>query len=154
MILARAAGNEAVLGEVNRLAQQVLQIAKEQQSSSLLAKSYLLIAKLALLEPDVDRSRDLLARAHQIADEKGYERLAMVIEYEQKRLSGQLPNWLLDQNVPLLERLSHTHLDGLLVALRQNRVEYFAPEDILSTAPSMDELKSFADKLSKRRIEW
>lgn len=147
-------GNEEVLNEVDQLAQRLLEIGHAQNSYSLLAKTYLLISKLALLKQDVEDAKEMLTQAHQVAVEKGYELLSVVITSEQKRLEKDLPDWFLDEDVSLFERLGHTRLDGLLVALRQDRVEYFTPEDLLTKSPNMDELKSFADELTKRRIKW
>ncbi|MFX1537479.1 MAG: tetratricopeptide repeat protein [Promethearchaeota archaeon] len=143
-------GNEAILEEVKLLVQKLREIGEEEDSLSLLAKNYWLMAKLALLEPDVEQARELLARARQIADVNGYDQLTSVITREEKQISGELPSWLFEENLSLLERLNQTQFESLIISLRQNRVDYFTEVK----TPSMDDLKSFTDQLSKRKLEW
>ncbi|MFX0066773.1 MAG: tetratricopeptide repeat protein, partial [Candidatus Hermodarchaeota archaeon] len=143
-------GNEAILEEVKLLVRKLRDIGEEQNSLSLLAKNYWLMAKLALLEPDVEQAREFLARARQIADVNGYDQLTSVIIREEKQISGQLPSWLFEENLSLLERLSQTQFESLIISLRHNRVDYLTEVK----TPSMDDLKSFTDQLSKRKLEW
>lgn len=143
-------GNEAILEEVKQLVRKLREIGEEQNSLSLLAKNYWLMAKLALLEPDVEQARELLARARQIAEVNGYDQLTSVITREEKQISGQLPSWLFEENLSLLDRLSQTQFESLIISLRHNRVDYFTEVK----SPSMDDLKSFTDQLSKRKLEW
>lgn len=144
-------GNENILIKVDLLTQRLLQIGRNQNSFSLLAKTYLLMAKLALLEPDIKQARDYLVKARTLADDKGYNRLALVIATEQKRLEGQIPDWLLEENVSLFERLNKINLESLVISLRQNRVESYGGEII---KPSMEDLQSFAAQLSQRKFDW
>ncbi|MFX0091676.1 MAG: tetratricopeptide repeat protein [Candidatus Hodarchaeota archaeon] len=145
-------GNEDVLTEVNVLSDQLIRIAQDQNVYPLLAKSYLLKAKLALLKPAPDQTRDLLSKAQAIAQEKGYDRLALVISNEQKQLAGDLPNWILEENFSLSDRINKIRLESLVVSLRQNRVESYTGE--MPDRPTMDELTAFAQQLDKRKFEW
>ncbi|MFX0092033.1 MAG: tetratricopeptide repeat protein [Candidatus Hodarchaeota archaeon] len=147
-------GNEETLDEVKQITEKLYYIGQKQQSFSLLTKAYWLMAKLALLEQDVAAARTLLAKGLQLAEDKGYDRLAQIILTEQKLLTGQLPDWLVDQNISLLERLGQARLETLIVSLRQDRVESFGEEDLLPQTPSLNELKTFAEELGKRRIKW
>ncbi|MFX0092078.1 MAG: tetratricopeptide repeat protein, partial [Candidatus Hodarchaeota archaeon] len=146
-------GNEEILDEVNQLAQKLLYIGQNQRSYSLLTKTYLLMAKLALLQPNIEEARRLLAQAQDIAKNKGYNRLLAVITKEQKRLEGKIPDQLLDEDISLLNRLGIIQLEGLVIALRQNRVEYLS-EGYQPESPSLEDLKSFSKMLDNRRIKW
>ncbi|MFQ5820638.1 MAG: tetratricopeptide repeat protein [Candidatus Heimdallarchaeota archaeon] len=74
---------------MNRLQDQ----AKEQQSHSLLAETYLLQAKLALLDLDVPRAQYLLTAAQAIAEEKGLQLLTRSISDEHDTLLRQINQW-------------------------------------------------------------
>ncbi|MBD3190625.1 MAG: tetratricopeptide repeat protein [Candidatus Heimdallarchaeota archaeon] len=149
----RTLGTKKVLQEISQLTQRLLEIGQEQSSYSLLAKTYLLQGNLALLQTDVERGRTLLKRAEKIAEEKGFDRLAVVIVNQLKRLEGTVPEWLLEENVSLLDRLAEVKLEGLIVSLRQDRVELY-PEGFTVEQPTKDQLTVFAQELQKRKIAW
>lgn len=147
-------GREEMITEVNQLTDKLENIGKEQNSFSLLAKTYLFQAHLALLQGEQEQAKDLLRQARAIAEEKGYEPLAAVIRKEQQRLEGVLPKWKKEgKDLPLLERMEHLQLEGLILSLRQNRVEFFTGGKP-TEKPTMNELFAFADTLKKREINW
>ncbi|MFX0094650.1 MAG: hypothetical protein ACFFBD_23140 [Candidatus Hodarchaeota archaeon] len=117
-----------------------------------MAQTYFLKAKIALLTQDVECARDLLGQAHQIAEEKGYNRLAHVIINEQKRLAGTLPDWLQDEKISLIDRIEQSRLVNLFTALKQRRIGF--TETPVTDPPSIEELKSFVKELGTRHTQW
>ncbi|MFW9993486.1 MAG: hypothetical protein ACFFD4_15690, partial [Candidatus Odinarchaeota archaeon] len=110
-------------------------------------------AKLKLLDADIEQARSLLIQAQSIAMEKGLDRLALVIKNEMKKLEDKLPEWLLE-NSSFIDRLGRINLEGLIVSMRQNRVENFGLVEQQPVSPSMQDLKAFVDELGKRKISW
>ncbi|MBD3192520.1 MAG: hypothetical protein GF308_17910 [Candidatus Heimdallarchaeota archaeon] len=95
---------------------------------------------------------DYYQQALTIAEEKGYQRLATVIIREQKQIEGKLPEWLFEEETSVLERLGEIQLEGLLISLRHNRVEYYSHTS--SKTVDTKELTQFANQLKKRKIGW
>jgi tetratricopeptide (TPR) repeat protein len=146
-------GNEKLLQEIKKLNKKLFEIANSQNSYSLLVKNYLLEAKLALMESETKKTLEYLKKAKMITEEKGYDRLGIVITQEQKQLEGDLPEWLIEGKTNFLEKLSKIKLDGLIVSLRQNRVENYSVQKKVST-PSISDLTDFANVLQKREVTW
>ena len=149
----RSSGNEEVLKEIKGILQKLQSIAENQHSYSLLVDTYMLKSKMALLELDLDSARQLLSEAQQIAEEKGLQKLAMMISGEYDILMDQLGKWtdLIDQNVPMIEKLELTELEGMVSRIIRKKAEKpeFAEEEpslflILSEAGSMKFSKQFA----------
>jgi tetratricopeptide (TPR) repeat protein/predicted amidohydrolase len=117
-------GEEEVLVEVKSLTNRLHDIATQQSSHSLLAETYLLQSKLALMELDVGRARELLVQAHSIADERGLERLAGAVAREQDLLQSQLHRWeaVVQENPPKRDMIDLTGIDGLLERMVQKTV--------------------------------
>ena len=109
-------GEDGVLRRINDLANQLLEIAKSQASHSLLAETYLLQSKLALIDLDVEKAKELLVQAYDIADEKGLGKLASAVAHERELLSTQLQKWesILEFNPSRREMIDYTHLNGYL----------------------------------------
>ncbi len=120
----RMTGEEEVLGEVKNLTHRLHDIAIQQSSHSLLAETYLLQSKLALMELDVGQARELLVQAHTIADEKGLERLARAVASERESLQSQLHRWeaIVEQNPPKRDIVDLTGIDDLLERMVQKTV--------------------------------
>ena len=138
---------------MSQLTSRLEAIGKEQNAPSLLAKTYLFQAHLDLLKGKEKQGEALLKQAQTIAEEKGYDPLAKVIRREQERLAGILPEWEKEGKEPsFLERMNKLQLEGLVVALRENRIEAFTGK--LTTKPTMSELFSFAETLKERKVDW
>ena len=153
MVELRALGQKEKLREITLLNNKLEAIGKEQNLFALLAKTYLFQAHLALLQGDEKRGKALLKQAQTIAQEKGYEKLAAVITKEQQRLDGVLPDWGKEgEKLSLLERMNKLQLEGLVVSLRQNRVEFFTGKP--AAKPTLSELLSFTENLKERQISW
>jgi len=79
-----------ILNEIKTVTNRLMDHATAQYAYSTLTKTYLLQAKLAILEQDVPRARHLFTQAQVIADEKGLELLARSISHEHDVLLAQL----------------------------------------------------------------
>jgi tetratricopeptide (TPR) repeat protein len=150
MVELRVLGKEEVLREIIQMTDKLEAISKKQNSYSLMAKTFLFQAHLAILQGKDKEGKGLLEEAYNIASEKGFEKLAEVITKEQKRLKGVLPEN--GEKTSLLDRMNKLQLDGLVTSLRQDRVEFFSGKK--EAKPSMSDLFSFAQTLKKRDVSW
>ncbi len=127
----RLTGEEEVLEKTKNLTQQLLEIAKEQSSQTLLVESYILQSKLALVELDIDQARILLAQAHVIAEEKGLESLAQAVAEERDSLQSELKKWerVVKQQPSAQEMIDLTQLDALLERMIRKTVTVLARQD-------------------------
>jgi tetratricopeptide (TPR) repeat protein/predicted amidohydrolase len=117
-------GEEELFGEIKELTGQLLAIAQDQSSASLLAETYLLQSKLALIELDMGQARKLLAQAHGIAEEKGLNVLAQVVVKERDALQSQMKKWeaLIKQKPSKQEMVDITNIDVMLERMIQKTV--------------------------------
>ncbi|MFX1506152.1 MAG: tetratricopeptide repeat protein [Promethearchaeota archaeon] len=118
-------GDEEILGEIKEISQELLGIAKEQKSSSLLIETYILQSKMALLELDLETARQLLNNARQLAEEKELRRLALMVSREYDSLLSQLSKWtdMADRDVSLVERLELAELESMVTRLIRKKAE-------------------------------
>jgi tetratricopeptide (TPR) repeat protein len=121
----RRSGNEEVLTEIKSLSNKLQTIAENQHSYRLLANTYMLQSRIALLELDLNSARQILSQAQKIAEEKGLQRLAMRISGEYDALLDQLGKWtdLIDSNVSLIEKLELTELEGMVSQIIRKKAE-------------------------------
>jgi predicted amidohydrolase len=98
-------GEEEVIQEIQSLLTRISNIALNQRSITSLITLYTLQAKLALIEGDMNYSKNLLSRAETIASEKGFKLLALKIDKQLDELFDQLDEWkaLLAKNTTLQE---------------------------------------------------
>jgi len=82
-----------ILHEIQTSINQLHVQAKVQQNHSLLVETYLLQAKLALLDLDIPRTQYLLTEAQVIAEEKGLQLLTRSISDEYDTLLTQINQW-------------------------------------------------------------
>jgi tetratricopeptide (TPR) repeat protein len=113
--------NKEVLKEFKTLIGKLLEIARNQHSSHLLALTYLLQSKLSLLEFNVNKAQELLTEAQQIAITKNLNRLAMKISNEYDLLLDQLEKWdeISKRKSSISERVELTKLDQILTEIIQ-----------------------------------
>lgn len=118
-------GDEEILDEIKEISQDLITIAKKQQSSSLLIETYILQSKMALLELDIETARQLLNTARKIAEEKELQRLAVMISREYDSLLSQMSRWtnLADRDVSLAERLELAELESMVTRLIRKKAE-------------------------------
>jgi tetratricopeptide (TPR) repeat protein/predicted amidohydrolase len=122
---------EEVLADVTYLALQLLDIAEQQSSQSLLAETYLILSKLALVKLDVERAQELLAQAHLLAEEKGLHELARAVAQEGDLLQSQLSKWkhIIEQRPSKREMIDLTQLDDLLEQMIRKTVTTLSREE-------------------------
>ncbi|MHA2295471.1 MAG: hypothetical protein ACXAEU_11835 [Candidatus Hodarchaeales archaeon] len=127
--------NENILHEVKELTGELEVIAKNRNSYFLLVEVNLLQSRLALLELKLDKARQLLTEAKQVAEKKGYSKLVKRVADEQASLVSQLGKWeeFIDRNAPLAERIKLAQLEGLVLKMIHKKVmeiprNVFSPE--------------------------
>ena len=109
----RITNETEVLKELQKVISQLLDIAESTGSYWVLAETYTLQGKLALLTLDLKGARRLLTQAQQIAEKHGMNLLAGKISIEHDNLLKELNKWenLKDQDVSLKERMDLAHID-------------------------------------------
>ncbi|MHA2288283.1 MAG: tetratricopeptide repeat protein [Promethearchaeota archaeon] len=113
-----------ILEEIKLFIQQLLFLSENSHSFLILGETYLLQAKLALINFDVKEARQLLTQAQKIAESHGIKRLAMKISYEHDELLGQTKMWenLKTSEVPLSERLELTGINDQMEHMVKKRM--------------------------------
>ncbi|MHA1202360.1 MAG: tetratricopeptide repeat protein [Candidatus Heimdallarchaeaceae archaeon] len=119
----RLLGDKSVLAELTEYIENLFDIAKVQQSHSLLAKTYLLKSQLALINFEVDKAKDFLSQAQFIAEEKELHGLAYNISEEYDNLINHKDDWILlaQRNAPLSERLALITMNDALRTMIGNK---------------------------------
>ena len=85
----RTFNNSEVLKDIDPLIIKLLQIAKRSKSYQILSETYLLQAKVCLLIFEINKARDFLNKAQEIAESYGLKRLAIKISYEHDKNFGK-----------------------------------------------------------------
>jgi tetratricopeptide (TPR) repeat protein len=113
-------GEEKVLSEIKEIADQLLVIANQQALHSLFAETYLLQSRLAMIELDIAKAQQLLAKARFIAEKRGLTKLANTILHEM----DLLPKWvkIIDQQPNLKEITELTQIEDLIKHMIRKRV--------------------------------
>lgn len=112
-------GENEVLEEIKTLTDQLFEVSKNQQSSSLMAETLWLKSQLFLISMEMNEAKHLLTQAQLIAEEKDLKRLALKISTEYDKLINQMNKWqtLMKQDVPLTERIAIADIDNLLIRM-------------------------------------
>ena len=115
--------NAEVLDELNPLINKTIKIAEKQNAYSWLAETNLLQAKLALIQMDFDKAKQLLTKSQRIAEFHGLNLLASKISYEHDNLLEQLNEWenLQKLNAPMSERMKLASFDGVVDRMQGKR---------------------------------
>jgi len=102
-----------VLEEIELYITRLLDVSEKKSSYTLLAETYFLKAKLALLTLDVKNARRFLTQAQQIAERWEFNLLATKISAEHNKLLNQQSMWenLKDTEISLTERIKLAGLD-------------------------------------------
>ncbi len=119
----RLSDDSIVLQEVQSYVTQLQEIATQQGSPWLLAETYLLQSKLALVELDLARAREYLNKAQIIAEERDLFSLAIKISTDHDTLLEQLSEWedLIERDSTMDERFELAHLEDLMMLMIQKR---------------------------------
>ena len=89
----RISNDVAIIEEINLIIEQLLHIAQKQKSYILWAEIYSLQAKLALIQLDFKRARNLYNNAQLLAENQGLKQFAMKISDEHDQLLEKLSIW-------------------------------------------------------------
>ncbi|MFX0091977.1 MAG: tetratricopeptide repeat protein [Candidatus Hodarchaeota archaeon] len=119
----KTSGDVEILQDVKDLIHRLLTIAKTQTSYLLLAETYVLQAKLALLELHLATARHLLTQAQIIAEERGLHRLAVKISSNHDLLLDQIGAWeeFIHPNTTLAKRAELVQLDDMIKYILQRK---------------------------------
>ncbi|MFW9937830.1 MAG: tetratricopeptide repeat protein [Candidatus Thorarchaeota archaeon] len=123
LIELRSSNNLDILKELNSYILNLLEFAKAQNSFSILGETYLLQARLALIDFNFSEARQLFSKAQSLAEKYGIKFLAMKISAEHDELLKDLELWetLKEKNASVLERLRLAHLTKDMDILVKNR---------------------------------
>ncbi|NHJ19702.1 MAG: tetratricopeptide repeat protein [Candidatus Lokiarchaeota archaeon] len=122
-----------IINEIHPYIQELLSIAKKQDSHLYLAETLLLQAKLSLLTLDIKEAKRFLTRGQKVAESHGIKQLAMRISNEHDYLLGQEKLWnnFKQSKVPFSERLE-------LAGLNQ-QMDYMTKRQIFTIPQQPDE---------------
>ncbi len=115
-------GNEEVFIQARQALERLLVIAKQQHSHAIVAQSYWLLAKMALVEGNHDQARSLLLQAQVTAEEWGLERLAARISEDHDSMLIQLERKEWKETQTLSERARQLKLDDLVGQVARSQV--------------------------------
>ena len=122
----RINNNDQVLTEINHYLLRLLTIAKKGHSYPTFCETFILQAKLALINFDIKNARRFLTQAQKIAASYGIKRLEKKISYEHDELLKKLHQWdlLKESKANLTERINFARLDEQMsIMLRKQSPE-------------------------------
>jgi len=110
-----------ILKEVNSVIMDLLKMAKDENSFSLLAETNLIQAKLALIQMNFGDARRFLTASQKIADEHGLQLLAQKISSEHDLLLEQFEMWenLKNSNASMSERLELASINKIINRIQE-----------------------------------
>jgi len=120
----RINNNSEVLDELNQYIAKLLTIAEKQHSYLVFCETFILQAKLALINFNVKAARRFLTQAQKIAESYGMKRLAMKISHEHDELLRQIKRWekLEESETSLSERWKLAGLNEQMENLVKKRM--------------------------------
>ncbi|MHA1671778.1 MAG: tetratricopeptide repeat protein [Promethearchaeota archaeon] len=110
-----------VLEDLSILLEKLITIAKNLNSFWILAETYLLQAKFALLKGDLNSARKKLTEAQDLSEKNNLKLLGEKISYEYDKILQNLKVWesLIENNAPLKERIElaelNIHVENMLL---------------------------------------
>jgi tetratricopeptide (TPR) repeat protein len=112
-----------VLEEINPLITRLLDIAEKSGSHSILCETFLLKARLSLLDFDIKKAQRFLTQAQQIAERFGLNLLEKKVASENEDLIKKLDLWeeLKEAGASMADRLELARLDEKIVNIVYNR---------------------------------
>jgi tetratricopeptide (TPR) repeat protein len=112
--------NPEVLEEINPLILKLLKIAENQHSYSWLAEGKLLQAKLALIQDNFEKTKQLLTEAQRVAEVHGLSLLAQKISNEHDTVLEKIDEWdkLKKEDAPMAGRIELASFDDVLNRLQ------------------------------------
>ncbi|MHA2269809.1 MAG: tetratricopeptide repeat protein [Promethearchaeota archaeon] len=114
--------NPEIFNEITPLLNQLLKLAEENQSYSLLSEA-LLQGRVALIKLNLDDARKYLTKAQQIADEHDLTLLARKISFEHDKLVDELETWqnFKKTQVSMSKRIEFASIDGVIDRMQEKR---------------------------------
>jgi len=111
--------NIEALEEFSTLLKQLQKAAEKQHAYPILAETYLLEAKLSMINYDLKKSRHSLTKAQQIANRYGLILLAIKISNEHDKLIQNLEVWkqMKEENVSVPERLEKVEISDQILRM-------------------------------------
>jgi hypothetical protein len=124
----RITNDQEVLDDIKPLITRLEEIAEYSHSYRVLAETYLFHAKLALIALNVKEAQRFLTQAQQIAERRGYNKLAMKISDEHKDLIKHLDTWvkLKETGAPMADRVELARLDEQIEGMTHKRIKLTA----------------------------
>ncbi len=115
---------EEVLLQTRKNLEKLLNIAKQQHSHSLVARTYWLLAKVSLVEGNISKAQQLLLQAQMTAEEMGLNPLAAQISEDHDDLILQPDTWKSEvvNTTSLSERIRRAKLDTLIQRITHSQV--------------------------------
>ncbi|MFW9823740.1 MAG: tetratricopeptide repeat protein [Candidatus Thorarchaeota archaeon] len=120
----RLNNDSEIFVELNHYIAKLLFIAEKQHSYFVFCETFILKAKLALLNFDTKSARLFLTQAQKIAETYSMKRLAMKISFEHDELLKQLDLWekLRESEAPLTERWKFARLSNQMARMVKKQV--------------------------------
>jgi len=112
-----------VLEELHQFIGQLLEIAEKSHSYWILCETYLIQAKLSLLDFKIKKAQRFLTQANQIAERFDFTQLIAKIANEKEELFKKLDLWekLKEEDAPMSDRMDLARLDEKIVKMIQRR---------------------------------
>ncbi len=105
--------DEKIFNEIKSLIKRLEEFAFEQQVSNLIAKAFLFKSKIALIENEIDNSERYLKKALQLAEDYGYDLLAIQISAEFDYLNSITHEYLTDK-ISIQEKILKSRLNSIV----------------------------------------
>ena len=129
--------DQEILKEIQPLINKLLHLEERQYNYQLIAKTYLLRAKLALIQFNLKEAQQFLSKAQQVAQEKGLQLLAMKISAEHDEILNHLDIWenfIKNQNqINMTERFRYAKLNEQMDSMI--RIRALEQQEIQSEKP-------------------
>ncbi|MBN1217040.1 MAG: tetratricopeptide repeat protein [Candidatus Lokiarchaeota archaeon] len=121
----KIAGNDDILDELTELSDKLLNIAQRQYLHVLLSETYLMKARISLINLDTNQTRSYLTKAQKIANQHGLQLLANKISQEHDSLLKNLDDWENKKKlkIPLKERLTDSRYEFLFSKMIRTKME-------------------------------
>ncbi|MFX1489441.1 MAG: tetratricopeptide repeat protein [Promethearchaeota archaeon] len=120
----RIENNIEVFNELNYYISKLLDIAQNRHSYLIFCETFILRAKVALINFNMKTARRYLTQAQKIAEKFGIKRLATKISYEHDELLKKLKMWekLKESEAPLSERVKLASLNEQMEIMTKKRI--------------------------------
>ena len=105
-------GEQEAFTDVSKIINEIHETARKEHSYNLMAQTYLLKSKIALIDLDIDQSKEMLTKAEEIAKNKELGKLLITIQDDQQLLIKNLTQWtaFANENLPLMERVKKSEI--------------------------------------------